>query len=427
MRLFYSCLFYSLIPFIVLRLLWRSAKAPAYRKRWRERFACYTQPYPAHTFWFHAVSVGEAESLFPLIKRIQQAYPQAKLLVTTTTPTGSARVIATLADTVTHVYLPYDLPDATSRFMRCFKPQVAVIMETEIWPNLFACCGKKNVPLVIINARLSEKSARGYRRIPALVRPTLAHVKLIATQTPEDRLRFMAIGAAGDTVTTAGNIKFDVETPDALIAQGLEVKSALFAGRFVWLCASTHEGEEAIVLRLYQQLKPNIPELLLLIAPRHPERFAPVKKLCGRQQLNSVTRTSGEICGTDVDVYLLDTLGELKLFYGAADAAFVGGSLVPVGGHNILEAAAVGVPVLFGPYMSNFKAIAESSVRQGAALQCLTEADISQAVMALYADPAYRAAMIAKGKAFVQKNQGATTRILTLLGQMSAPYCSTKL
>ena len=196
MRFFYSSLFYLLTPFILLRLLWRGIKAPDYRHRWRERFAFYNKPFPQDVIWFHAVSVGEAEALFPLVRHIQKQHPDAKLLITTTTPTGSARVKAVMQDTVAHVYLPYDVPDAINRFMRCFKPKLAVIMETEIWPNLFAGCGKNAIPLYIINARLSEKSSRGYRKIPALVHPALAQVSGIATQTQDDANRFIAIGAA---------------------------------------------------------------------------------------------------------------------------------------------------------------------------------------------------------------------------------------
>ncbi|MDD2724919.1 MAG: lipid IV(A) 3-deoxy-D-manno-octulosonic acid transferase [Methylovulum sp.] len=414
MRIFYTCLFYLLMPGILLRLWWRGIKAPEYRKRWHERLAFYTQSYPDHVIWFHAVSVGEAEALFPLVKRLQQAYPQERLLITTTTPTGSARVKSVLKDTVSHVYLPYDVPDVLKRFTRCFKPRLAVVMETEIWPNLYALCGQQQIPLFLINARLSERSAKSYRRIAWLIRPALAQIKHIAAQTEEDCQRFAAIGAKNN-VSTIGNIKFDVEIAGDLSEQGGKLKANLFPGRFVWLAASTHKGEEARLLPLYLQLKQRIPELLLLIAPRHPERFDEAVQLCSQQGLGCVTRTSGMGCTDGTDVYLLDTLGELKLFYGAADAAFVGGSLVPVGGHNVLEAAAMGVPVIFGPYMANFKAIAASILQHDAAIQCQTDAGLIQAIMDLYAKPDYRAALIANGLAFIQANQGATIRIFNLL------------
>lgn len=416
MRIVYTSLFYLLLPCILLRLWWRGIKALDYRKRWPERLGFYRQPCTRPVVWFHAVSVGEAEALFPLIKRLQQTYPQQALLVTTTTPTGSARVRAVLQDTVNHVYLPYDVPDVLDRFTRHFKPKLAVIMETEIWPNLYAHCGKQRIPLYLINARLSARSASAYRHISALIRPALAQIKLIAAQTPEDKQRFAALGAS-NTVTVVGNIKFDVEIAETIREQGGLLKTNLFPGRFVCLAASTHKGEEALLLPLYRQLQRQIPELLLLIAPRHPERFDEVRQLCQQQQLACITRTSGMGCAYDTDVYLLDTMGELKTFYGAADVAFVGGSLVPIGGHNVLEAAAVGVPVLFGPYMANFKAISAGLLARAAAIQCQTGDDVATAIADLYARPVYRADLIAKGLAFIQANQGATTRIFALLAE----------
>lgn len=417
MRVFYSCLFYLLIPFILVRLIWRSIKAPAYRHRWGERFAFYNRKFARNVIWFHAVSVGEAESLFPLVRKIQQQHPDAKLLITTTTPTGSARVKAVMQESVEHVYLPYDLPCAVSRFMRCFKPRIAIIMETEIWPNLFACCGRNEVPLYIINARLSEKSAGGYQKIPALIPPALAQVKSIATQTQDDAQRFVAIGAKPEVVRTLGNIKFDVEVSNDIIEQGLRLKADLFGGRFVWLIASTHKDEEAIFLEIYKKIKQKIPELLLVIVPRHPERFGEVKKLCEQHQLTVVMRTSGEACHQLADVYLADTMGELKMLYAASDATFVGGSMVPAGGHNILEALAVGTPVLFGPYMANFKEIAQGVLRHEAAKQCRNKNEIISAIVELHADAAYRQSLAEKGRTFVWQNQGAITRIFDMLNQ----------
>ena len=415
MRTFYSGLFYLLIPFILLRLFWRGIKAPAYRCRWRERFALYHKKCPQGVIWFHAVSVGEAEALFPLVRQIQKQHPDAKLLITTTTPTGSARVKAMMQESVAHVYLPYDLPDAIYRFMNCFKPKLAVIMETEIWPNLFVSCGKNDIPLYIINARLSEKSSRGYQKIPALVRPALAQVNGIATQTQEDANRFIAIGANPEKVKSLGNIKFDVEIPQATIAQGLQLKSDLLGGRFVWLIASTHKDEELIFLEIYKEIKQKIPELLLVLVPRHPERFAGVKKLCVQHRLAVVMRTAEDRIYPETDVYLADTMGELKMLYAASDVAFVGGSMVPSGGHNILEAAAVGVPVMFGPYMDNFKEIARGVLSHNAAIQCQNKDAIVNAILALYDQPTYRATLAEQGQAFVLQNQGAVAGICEIL------------
>jgi 3-deoxy-D-manno-octulosonic-acid transferase len=417
MRAFYSLLFYILIPFILIRLLWRSIKAPSYRNRWHERFAHYLQVNPKIDIWFHAVSVGEAEALFPLVRKLLRNHPDAKLLITSTTPTGSARVKAVLNGSVEHVYLPYDIPGPVERFMQHFSPKIAVILETEIWPNLFACCGKNRIPLYIINARLSEKSCRSYQKIRSLVHPTLDQVKLICTQTQEDAARFIAIGAQYETVKTLGNIKYDVDIPQVMIDQGHRLKADLFTGRFVWLIASTHKSEETIFLKLYKELKEKIPDLLLIIVPRHPERFGEVKKLCEDQYYSMVMRTSGESIQFGTDVYLVDTMGELKMFYAAADVAFVGGSMVPTGGHNILEAAAVGVPVMFGPFMANFKEIALGVLKHQAAIQCQNKDDIAAAVMTLFSQPAYRKELIANGKQFIEQNQGAIDRIYAILEQ----------
>jgi 3-deoxy-D-manno-octulosonic-acid transferase len=279
-------------------------------------------------------------------------------------------------------------------------------------------CGKNNIPLYIINARLSEKSSRGYQKIPSLVHLALDQVKGIATQTLDDASRFIAIGADSDKVKTLGNIKFDVEIPQLIIAQGLQIKNDLFGGRFVWLIASTHKDEEALFLEIYKKIKQKIPELLLVIAPRHPERFADVKKLGEQLQLAVVMRTSGNVVNTETDVYLADTMGELKMLYAASDVAFVGGSMVPTGGHNILEASAVGIPVMFGPYMANFKEIAYGVLSSKAAIQCQNEEDIVNAMLALHEQPAYRAELAEKGMLFVRQNQGAIARIYAMLNQV---------
>ena len=416
MRILYAVLFILLTPFILLRLLWRSIKAPDYRLRWRERFACYAKPMPQGVLWFHAVSVGEAEAVFPLIKRLQKNLPHRPILVTTTTPTGSARVQAVLGDTVSHVYLPYDIPCIIKRFLRIFKPKLTVIMETELWPNLFHYCGANKVPLYVINARLSEKSTKGYLKLPSLIQPLLSNVTQIAAQTQDDAQRFIAIGAKPGQVTTVGNIKFDIDIPNAVIDSGKQLKTIEFKGRFVWLAASTHKGEEDVLLDTYKVLKAEIPQLLLLLVPRHPERFAEVEALCKQHQLTVVTRTAKQPCQPQTDVYLADTMGELKMLYAAADVAFVGGSLVPVGGHNVLEPLVIGIPVIFGSYMANFKDIADQVLAYKAALQCADKAKIVQAIQSLHADEQYRNTLINNGKAFVDANRGAIDRLSEMLG-----------
>jgi 3-deoxy-D-manno-octulosonic-acid transferase len=415
MRLLYSSLFYLLLPFILARLYWRSLKSPAYRLRWRERLGYYRRPPLKAAIWVHAVSVGEAEAVFSLVKQLQATYTTLPLLVTTTTPTGSARVQAVLGDTVKHVYLPYDTFGAVRRFFEHFQPKVAIIMETEIWPNLFAACGQRQIPLLVINARLSEKSARGYQKISGLIHSTLASVTTIAAQTAADAQRFLAIGATVEQVQVCGNIKFDTPPMESLIAQGRQLRERLFPGRFVWIIASTHRDEELFFLPLYAQLKRVAPELLLLIVPRHPERFVEVNSLCLKQSLSVVMRSSQKVCDNATDVYIADTLGELKMLYAASDIAFVGGSLVPVGGHNVLEAAAVNVPVMFGPFMSNFALIAQGLLSAEAALQCPDAPALLASFKRLYADVVYRQFLAANARQFVMQNRGATERILNLL------------
>ncbi len=415
MRTLYSVLFYALIPFIVFRLLWRSIKAPDYRRRWRERFGFYTKTFPQGVIWFHAVSVGEAEALFPLVRLFQRRLPTVRLLITTTTPTGSARVKAVLKESVEHVYLPYDIPVAVGRFIQCFRPALAVIVETEIWPNLYGICGENAIPLYLINARLSEKSSTRYQKIPNLIRSALSNLKMIAAQTDDDFRRFAAIGASSQQLVTLGNIKFDIEIAQDVIKNGKLLKANAFIGRFVWIAGSTHQGEEQIILGIYQSLKKIIPELLLLLAPRHPERFNEVKALCESRQLAVVTRTANKRCDSVTDVYLADTMGDLKLLYAASDLAFIGGSLVNIGGHNMLEAAAAGVPVLFGPYTANFKEIAEKMIATDAAIRCLDEEALAQTILQLYSDSGRREILVKNGMLFLEKNRGATEKLYELL------------
>lgn len=412
MRSLYNSLFTLALPCILLRLFWRSRKVPAYRYRWQERLGFYnTTARQRHDIWFHAVSVGEAEAVFPLIQLVQQRQPEIKLLITTTTPTGSARVIAVLKDSVSHVYLPYDIPIIIKRFLKQFKPKIAVIVETEIWLNLFEQCHKNNIPLYLINARLSERSTRAYQKITALIKPTLANSTAILSQSAIDTERFIKIGAEPNKVITLGNIKFDLTLDDNLINQAKAIKHNQFTDRFVWLLASTHKDEEARLLTLYAQLKADIPELLVIIAPRHPERFNEVKQLVEQQGYRLITKSSGDYCQKHTDIYLLDSIGQLKLYYATADITFVGGSLVNRGGHNILEPAVIGTPIVFGQYMSNFSSITEAILAEQAAVQCLDLADIKAVVLNLYHHADTRTLLAENAKAFIKQHQGVINKI----------------
>ncbi|MGR8933805.1 MAG: lipid IV(A) 3-deoxy-D-manno-octulosonic acid transferase [Gammaproteobacteria bacterium] len=413
--LLYSALFYLFLPFICIRLLWRSIKAPAYRRRWAERFALYTEDHPQQVVWFHAVSVGESEALLPLLNALRKRHPAASLLVTTTTPTGSARIKAALGDSAAHVYLPYDLPDAMRRFVAHFKPRLAVIIEAEIWPNMLHACAAQAVPVFIVNARLSEKSARGYRKLSALTAGALAPIRGIAAQTQEDAQRFVAVGAQRQRVQVTGNIKFDSAIAAELYAQARQLRETQFPQRVVWIAGSTHKGEEELVLQVYTQLRKRFPALLLILVPRHPERFDEVYKLCRAAGLPVARRSLQQRCAAETAVYLGDTMGELKLLYAVGDVALVGGSLVPVGGHNVLEPAALGVPVVFGAHMANFREIAAAMLQRQAAVQCPDREALLREMSALLSEPQRRRVLAERGKIFVAANQGATERVLAML------------
>jgi len=417
MQVFYSFLIYLLTPFVIVRLIWRGIKAPDYWRRWSERFALYRHAHSQGVVWFHAVSVGEAESLFPLVRLLLAKRPDSKILITTTTPTGSSRVRAIMGKKVEHVYLPYDLPGAVHRFLQHFRPAMAVIMETEIWPNLFSQCSKNNIPLMIANARLSEKSCRRYQKIPSLVQFCLDQVDSIAAQTAEDAARFMELGAEANSVSVTGNIKFDLDLPDNIEKQGRLLKERTFPGRLVWIVASTHKGEDEIFLYCYRRLKQHFPDLLLMLVPRHPERFFEVKSLVQREHFQVLLRTEGKPCKQQTDVYVADTMGELKMLYAAADLAFVAGSMVPVGGHNVLEPAALAVPVMFGPHMHNFKEIAKGLLAAKAAVQCRDADQLFEQTEVLLRDAQQRKQLAERGKIFVQKNQGALQRVYAILEQ----------
>ncbi len=415
-RKLYTLLFYVATPLILARLYWRGRRNPAYRERIFERFGYYRVPSARQaTAWVHAVSVGEVESAAPLVRRLRELRPELSIVFTTTTPTGSARVLATFGDRVQHCYLPYDLPGSVNRFLHHFQPGIAVILETEIWPNLFAACAANSIPLLIVNGRLSARSTCRYRRLAALVRATLAHVTAIAAQTHEDADRFVAIGAARTKVFTVGNIKFDLAVPENFSDQGRRDRQELFGNRPVLIAASTHEGEEQQLLTVYTALLSQFPHLALLLVPRHPERFPGVASLCRARGYAVTLRTEQRHCPPDHHIFVLDTMGELRRFYATADIAFVGGSLVPVGGHNVLEPAALGIPVLFGPHVQNFREICSALHAAGGARACHNTADVEHNCAWLLASEERRAAMGSAGRSFVAANRGALARILSLL------------
>jgi 3-deoxy-D-manno-octulosonic-acid transferase len=418
-RLLYTALFHALTPFILARLAWRSRKLPAYRERWGERFARYPKaPEPPGAAWFHAVSVGEAEAAFPVIREFRARHPGLPVLVTCTTPTGSARIRAVLGEGARHVYLPYDLPGCVARFLDRFQPCLGVIMETEIWPNLYRECGRRGIPLAIVNGRLSAKSARGYRRVGRLAADSLSWVALIAAQTQLDAERYIGIGADPSKVQVAGNVKFDIEFSPAMRQRAAALRAELFPHRPIWIAGSTHAGEEEPLLATQAEVSAAIPGALLILAPRHPERNRDVLALCAKAGLAVRRRSEALPCDSATQVFLLDSLGELRLFYGAADAAFVGGSLVPTGGHNVLEPAAAGVPTLFGPHMFNFAEIAQRLKESGGGAEIGGAGELVRQMIRLLGDPAARAEIGTKAQGFVSGNQGAVERVSGLIAAL---------
>jgi 3-deoxy-D-manno-octulosonic-acid transferase len=412
MRMLYTLLLYLITPVVLLRLLWRSRRNPGYRRRIAERFGFFPALAVRPRIWVHAVSVGETIAGAPLVRRLQAEHPDHALLVTSTTPTGSAQVRRLFGDSVEHVYLPYDLPDAVARFLRRTRPRLALCMETEIWPNLFAACARRHVPLVIANARLSERSARGYARVAALTRTTLERVATVAARDAIDEQRFKALGAP--RVVVAGNLKYDLEVPAAARDTGRALRAALGEGRPVWIAASTHAGEDEIVLAAHRLLREQLPDAALILVPRHPERFDEAASRCAAEGMRTVRRSGGGTPDGATDVLLGDTLGEMMGFYAAADVAFVAGSFVPAGGHNPLEPAALALPVLTGPQLFNFELVYAELFAAGAARRVVDAAELAAALGELLADPDARARMGAAGERILNLHRGATARVAEL-------------
>ncbi len=416
-RLPYTLLWILALPAVMLRLAWRARRQPAYLKHLGERLGRYRLRAPGRVIWLHAVSVGETRAAEPLVRALLARWPEHSLVLTHMTPTGRATSKALFGDDarVLRVYLPYDIGWLAQRFLRHFRPDFGVIMETELWPNLLAACRRRQIPVMLANARLSERSARRYARLPALTGLTLGALSALGAQTAADAQRLTALGARRVTVT--GNIKFDVAPAPAALAQG-EAFRARIGGRPVLLAASTREGEEAPLLDAFARSAP--PAALLMLVPRHPQRFDEVAELVRARGLALQRRSDEAPLAARTRVWLGDSMGEMFAYYSAADVALIGGSWLPFGGQNLIEACAVGTPVLVGPHTFNFSEVAERAIEAGAALRA---ADIDAGVaaaLALIADDGRRAAMAAAGRAFAAADRGATARTVAILEELSA-------
>jgi 3-deoxy-D-manno-octulosonic-acid transferase len=416
MRGLYSALIRSIAPLAFAVVLWRGFKDRSYWQGLGERFgwgAHQQQP----VLWVHAVSLGEMSAAAPLVRALTALHPETPLVLTTATPAGRARAHSLFAEADIR-FLPYDTPGAMRRFLARIKPRFGVIMETELWPNLYRECARRGVPLLLANARLSAKSVSRYRRFGALFSDVLRDNVLIAAQSAADAARFADIGARHASVV--GNVKFDLQVDSAVKTRGLALR-AQFGARPVWIAGSTHPGEDEAVLHAHRELLKSAPTALLVLVPRHKERFEAVAKLLAAQGFKYTRRSAGDAVSDALPVLLVDTLGELASLYAAADVAFVGGSLVPIGGHNMLEPAALGIQVLTGPYTANSRDIAALLLEQGAARKVTDAAELSLALKALIADPDARRRMGAAGEQIVAANRGSVERLVDLIAPWWAP------
>ncbi len=416
-RLLYTTILYLLSPFIVLRLLYRALKSPAYAKRWAERFGWYGSPDTSNVIWLHAVSVGETLAAAPLIKALQKSYPDSRLMVTCMTTTGSERIQSLFGDSIEHSYAPYDMPHAVAGFLKAFRPRVLIIMETELWPNTIAACAKRNIPVILANARLSEKSAGGYAKMASLVRPMLQSITAVAAQHQDDGARFAKLGLRDQSLSISGNIKFDLHLDEDVRAQAKKLGMAWRGAkqRPVWLVASTHKGEDEIVLQAFAKIVAAmaIPPLLILV-PRHPERFNQVAELCAHAGFR-VARRSANQPSEQADILLGDTMGELMSFFGACDFAFVGGSLVPNGGHNMIEPAAWGVPILSGPHLFNFSEVSRLLVDGKAMRLCDSADSLAAECIEIMQNQQLATEMGSAARRIAEANRGALKRLLKVI------------
>jgi 3-deoxy-D-manno-octulosonic-acid transferase len=423
MRLLYTVALWLLLPYVLLRLQWRARKQPEYLSHVAERFGFY----PRHDdcghdgkplIWLHAVSVGETRATQSLVARLRAAYPGHRILLTHATPTGRAAGEQLYGDDVLRAYLPYDYPFAVNAFLHHFRPQVGILMETEIWPNLIAAARERGAPLLLLNARMSEKSARGYARFAALTRGALARLSAVAAQTEDDAARLRALGA--NTVSVMGNLKFDIEAPPEMLTLGRRLRTQFGAERKVFLAASTREGEEALLL---DAISPHlaVSDWLLVIVPRHPQRFAEVAAMLDQRGIAYQRRSEDRAVEPGARVVLGDSMGEMFAYYAAADLAFIGGSLQPFGGQNLIEACAVGTPVLVGPHTYNFAEATRLAVAAGAARQVRDADRLVAEVRHLLADAAALADMRQGCAGFVAANRGATEAALRIVRTFLSP------
>ncbi len=403
-----------MLPIIFFRLLWRARKQSEYLQHLGERFGFYTCRCDKPVIWLHAVSVGETRAAQSLIIRMQTNYPDHQILLTHTTPTGRAASEQLYGDHVLRVYLPYDYPFAVTRFLNHFRPRLGLLMETEIWFNLIHTCHQQLVPLLLLNARMSEKSARGYSRFARLTAKALISLAGVAAQTSDDALRLARLGATN--VTVMGNLKFDIDPPAEMVNLGERFRKQWGASRQIFLAASTREGEESLILDALESL--GFLNALLVIVPRHPQRFSNVAQLLEQRKITYQRRSENRFVSDEIQVVLGDSMGEMFAYYASADAAFIGGSLLPYGGQNLIEACAVGTPVLVGLHTYNFTEATNMAIQSNAAIQVEDAADLAEAIGSLFNNPTKLSTMRQQALSFVSANRGATNTALNLIASV---------
>ncbi|MGH8529915.1 MAG: lipid IV(A) 3-deoxy-D-manno-octulosonic acid transferase [Nevskiales bacterium] len=418
----YSLSVYCLVPLLFLYFFWRSLREPGYRQGWDERLG-YGASLP-ESLWLHAASVGEVQAAAPLIRALREKYPALPVLVTTFTPAGADQLSRLFGGEIMQRFLPVDTPGAVARFLEATRPRLGIIVETELWPNLLRGCAARAIPVLLASARLSAQSVTNLRRFPGepILSQALAALRFVGAQSAADAARYRELGVRPEQVEVTGNIKFDLQIPARLKAEGQALRATWHAlERPLWIAASTHEGEEEQVLRVFAELRANIPTLLLVLVPRHPQRFGRVHDLCRRESFSTARRSMQDKVEDDTDIVLGDTLGELQVLYGAADVAFVGGSLVPIGGHNLLEPAALDLPIVVGPHTDAQREMTELLKAEGALTQVQDGKGLCKAVNELLTSPTLRENHAQAGQAVLARNRGALERTLQRIEAVLPP------
>lgn len=412
MRHIYNLFLYLVLPLLPLRLLWKSRKNTAYRQRIFERFACFNLPALKNSIWIHAVSVGELISAVPLVQDLIHTYPKTTIIITTMTPTGAERIQKIFGKQVLQLYVPYDYPFAVKNFLRHINPKILILIETELWPNLLHYSSKRKIPIIIANARLSQKSFEGYKKIKLLMRSILNCITCLAAQTKLDAERFSALGVDPKKILIAGNVKFDLKISDDVFMRALQLRLIWGKDRPIWIAASTHKGEETKILSAAQIVLKAIPNSLLILVPRHQERFNEVFDLCLKQGFDIIRYSENQKCPAQTNIILGDVMGQLLLFYAVSDIAFVGGSLIPWGGHNPIEPAALAKPIISGQNLNSFLEISDLLTNADALIRVDDEIALARNLITLFKDKALQEKLGGAALDVVEKHRGATKKIL---------------